>query len=112
MYFKLFFFSVFLIAVGTILSYSKKEDGTQRVVFRMDDATFPVSWDDNDARIVANKYFFKPKKEDWKQKMVAAIVDITIMKTSRAGWFLPGFSLVFACHNSVAGGSIQKLIIR
>ena len=51
----------------------KKEDGTQRVVFRMDDATFPVSWDDNDARIVANKYFFKPKKEDWKQKMVDKI---------------------------------------
>ena len=39
----------------------------------MDDATFPVSWDDNDARIVANKYFFKPKDEVWKKKLADMI---------------------------------------
>jgi len=32
-------------------------------------AEFPTSWDDVSAQIVAQKYFFSPKKEEWKEKL-------------------------------------------
>ena len=36
------------------------------IIFDMPDTEFPASWSENAARIVAQKYFFKPKKDDWK----------------------------------------------
>ena len=39
------------------------------VKFEMEDAEFPLSWDDHDANIVADKYFYKPKKDEWKEKI-------------------------------------------
>jgi ribonucleoside-diphosphate reductase alpha chain len=43
------------------------------IVFEMDDALFPPNWSDNDAQIVAQKYFFKPDKIEWKKKLQQAI---------------------------------------
>src|SRR3989344_1194167 len=47
-------------------SYGKK---TGKVVFEMKDAEFPASWNENQTKIVAQKYFFKPDKEEWKEKL-------------------------------------------
>ncbi len=46
---------------------------TGKTIFEMGDAYFPESWDDNDANIVAQKYFFKPSKIEWKEKLQQAI---------------------------------------
>lgn len=45
---------------------------TDEVVFSLD-AEFPVSWNDTNASIVAQKYFFKPRKEEWKKKLTEKI---------------------------------------
>ena len=42
---------------------------TGETVFEMKDAEFPVSWNSNQASIVAQKYFFKPTKEEWRKKI-------------------------------------------
>lgn len=47
----------------------KDVDGKQ--VFYMDDAVFPESWSQNDANIVSQKYFFKPLKQEWRDKIKA-----------------------------------------
>src|SRR3989344_380559 len=39
------------------------------IVFEMDDAESPRSCDDIDAQIVAQKYFYKPAKDEWKEKL-------------------------------------------
>jgi len=44
------------------------ERKTQKVKWEMD-AYFPDSWDDNSASIVASKYFFNPKAENWRKKL-------------------------------------------
>ena len=53
-------------------NYTKRDlvrkDVNGNVIFEMYDAEFPASWDDNDALIVADKYFFKPYKKEWKEK--------------------------------------------
>ena len=46
---------------------------TNRIVFEMNDAYFPQSWDDVSAQIVAQKYFFKPDKMEWKEKLTEKI---------------------------------------
>lgn len=45
----------------------KDKDGQS--IFHMDDAVFPESWSQNDANIVAQKYFFKPLKQEWRDKI-------------------------------------------
>ena len=40
------------------------------------DAEFPESWDDNSAKIVAQKYFFRPDKKEWQNEMKAKIGQI------------------------------------
>ena len=37
------------------------------VIFDMPDTKFPISWSENAARIVAEKYFFRPKDENWRK---------------------------------------------
>ena len=44
-------------------------DDKGNAIFEMVDATFPRSWDNVSAKIVAQKYFFKPFREEWKQKL-------------------------------------------
>ncbi len=44
-------------------------DKNKEVIFEMPDAMFPESWEENDARIVAQRYFFKPEKEEWRAKL-------------------------------------------
>ena len=39
------------------------------MIFEMKEAMFPESWTDEQALIVAQKYFFKPHKPEWKEKM-------------------------------------------
>lgn len=39
-----------------------------KVIFEMD-AEFPESWDENSAKIVAQKYFFKPSEKRWQEKI-------------------------------------------
>ncbi|KKL46269.1 hypothetical protein LCGC14_2347250, partial [marine sediment metagenome] len=39
-----------------------------RTIYEID-AEFPASWDDVSAKIVAQKYFFSPVKEEWKKKL-------------------------------------------
>ncbi len=51
----------------------KSEDGKEKIKFEMIDAVFPKSWSDNSARIVADKYFFKPKDDVWKKKLEDSI---------------------------------------
>jgi len=52
------------------ISLSIKDYNTGEVIFSMDDASFPKSWDNQVARnIVGQKYFFKPNKEEWKEKL-------------------------------------------
>ena len=46
-----------------------KEFKTGELIFQMDDAEFPESWDNVHAQIVAQKYFSKPNKEQWKKKL-------------------------------------------
>ncbi|MEI6731339.1 MAG: adenosylcobalamin-dependent ribonucleoside-diphosphate reductase, partial [archaeon] len=43
------------------------------VVFSMSGAEFPVSWDDLNAKIVAQKYLFKPHKTEWKEALKSRI---------------------------------------
>lgn len=38
-------------------------------IFEMSNAEFPASWNDNQVGIVAQKYFFKPDKADWKSTL-------------------------------------------
>ncbi|MEM4375627.1 MAG: vitamin B12-dependent ribonucleotide reductase [Candidatus Woesearchaeota archaeon] len=44
------------------------KDSSGKVIFSMD-AEFPKGWSDVAAAIVAQKYFFKPKNELWKEKI-------------------------------------------
>ena len=46
---------------------------TGKAVFEMDDAYFPESWDDVSAQIVAQKYFFKPDRDEWKERLQGSI---------------------------------------
>ena len=41
----------------------------ESLIFEMKGAVFPVSWDENDSRIVAQKYFYKPDRPEWKEKL-------------------------------------------
>jgi ribonucleoside-diphosphate reductase alpha chain len=45
----------------------KDVDG--KPIFYMNDAVFPESWSQNDTNIVAQKYFFKPLKQEWRDKI-------------------------------------------
>src|SRR3989344_4577029 len=49
----------------------KHTDGQS--IFNMDNALFPESWSDTDAKVVAQKYFFRPNKQEWKDKLKAKI---------------------------------------
>ncbi len=52
------------------IELSIKDVNTGETKFYMPDAYFPSSWDNQVAnQIVAQKYFFKPYNEKWKQKM-------------------------------------------
>ncbi len=55
------------------ITYEKRAlkitDTKGNAIFSMEDALFPPSWNDVDAQIVAQKYFFKPNKEEWKEKL-------------------------------------------
>ncbi len=42
---------------------------TGETIFEMNDAIFPESLDDVSAQIVAQKYFFKPSKPEWREKL-------------------------------------------
>jgi ribonucleoside-diphosphate reductase alpha chain len=44
----------------------KTKDG--KVIFEID-AEFPESWDENSARIVAQKYFFRPVESEWQERI-------------------------------------------
>jgi ribonucleoside-diphosphate reductase alpha chain len=48
-----------------------KDFDTGKIVYELKGAMFPELWDgdDNSQRIVAQKYFFTPKKEEWKGKL-------------------------------------------
>lgn len=45
----------------------KDKDG--KIIFQMREAMFPEEWDDNDATIVAQKYFYQPHKKEWKKQI-------------------------------------------
>ncbi|MBI1972531.1 vitamin B12-dependent ribonucleotide reductase [Candidatus Woesearchaeota archaeon] len=47
----------------------KITDKEGKIIFRMEDAKFPASWDDTSAKIVAQKYLYKPNGEEPKQKL-------------------------------------------
>ena len=49
----------------------KHADG--KSIFNMDNALFPEYWSDTDAKVVAQKYFFRPNKQEWKDKLKAKI---------------------------------------
>ena len=49
------------------------KDVNGKVIFEMSDAEFPKEWDDVSAQIVAEKYFFKPEKKEWREKLKARI---------------------------------------
>lgn len=44
-------------------------DRDKKVIFEMPDAEFPKSWREDSLSIVAQKYFFKPDKAEWKEKL-------------------------------------------
>ena len=46
---------------------------TKQVIFEMKDAEFPLSWNDVHASIVGQKYFYKPDKKEWKERIKAKI---------------------------------------
>ena len=48
------------------LELRNKEGG---IVFKMDDAEFPQSWDSNNATVVSKLYFYKPNSPDQKEKL-------------------------------------------
>ncbi len=50
-----------------------KEFKTGKVVFEMDGAEIPDWMNETEASIVASKYFFRPKKEKWKEKLKHSI---------------------------------------
>ncbi len=59
---------------ATAGEYGKRDvriwnDKRTEVIFEMKDAVFPESWDDNDAGIVAQKYFYKPNEPEWKKQL-------------------------------------------
>lgn len=57
-----------------LIKLSIKDWNTGKTIFEMNDASFPESWDNQIAnQIVAQKYFFKPHKEEWKQKLIKKI---------------------------------------
>lgn len=47
----------------------KIEGADGKVIFEMEGAVFPESWTDQHAKIVAQKYFFRPNKKEWKDKL-------------------------------------------
>ena len=56
------------------IELSIKDWNSGKIVFNMPDAYFPKSWDNQVAnQIVAQKYFFKPHNEEWKEKMTDKI---------------------------------------
>ena len=56
------------------IELSIKDWNSGKIVFNMPDAYFPKSWDNQVAnQIVAQKYFFKPYNEEWKEKMIDKI---------------------------------------
>lgn len=55
--------------MGELTQRKLQISGKDGTVFEMDDAMFPSSWDDNDAVMVAQKYFYAPNKEAWKEKL-------------------------------------------
>lgn len=52
-----------------------KDFRTGEPVWEMKGAEFPASWDDDEVgqQIVAQKYFFKPRKKEWKRKLEAKL---------------------------------------
>jgi len=50
-----------------------KDLKTKKVVFEMDGAEIPDWMNETEAAIVASKYFFRPKKDKWKDKLKQAI---------------------------------------
>ncbi|MBW2985399.1 vitamin B12-dependent ribonucleotide reductase [Candidatus Woesearchaeota archaeon] len=57
----------------TVGPYSEREleikNSDGEIIFEMKDAVFPESWDDNDAKMVSQKYFYKPSKQEWKERL-------------------------------------------
>lgn len=51
----------------------KIKDKNQKVIFQMDNVEVPEWMDDVSAQIVAQKYFFNPDDDKWKQKLVEVI---------------------------------------
>jgi len=47
-----------------------KKDGS--VKFEMDDALVPQSWGDASTKMVAEKYCFKPREEEWQAKLISS----------------------------------------
>ena len=45
------------------------KDVEGNIIFEMNNAVFPKSWDSTSASIVAQKYFYKPDKPEWKQRL-------------------------------------------
>ncbi len=45
----------------------ERDDG--EIIFEMKNAMFPESWTDQHAKIVAQKYCFRPNKPEWKEKL-------------------------------------------
>lgn len=45
------------------------KDDKDNVIFEMKGAVFPVSWNDTDVKMVAQKYLYKPGKAEWKKKL-------------------------------------------
>ncbi len=44
-------------------------DNKGKTVWEMKGVEIPEGWDEGDMRIVAQKYFFKPRKKEWKEKI-------------------------------------------
>ena len=59
--------------MGELTTRKLQIPGKEGMVFEMSDAMFPSSWDYNDAVMVAQKYFYAPNKEEWKEKIVMAV---------------------------------------
>src|SRR3989338_8336690 len=61
----------------TVGSYTKRDlelkNTKGEIVFQMDDAEFPASWDDNNATVVAKTYFYKPNDATQQDNLRAKI---------------------------------------
>ncbi len=55
-----------------VIIKDKGEDGKTRVVYEADVET-PTAWTDNSITIAAQKYFYNPDRDDWKEKIKTLI---------------------------------------